>query len=140
MQYAAQPSANDQLIRDLTKALNGEFNAIRFYEHLAELAPNEEVRKRILEIRRDEMRHYQGYANTYMHLTGQHPSPQITEPLPKNFKSGVLAAFKDEQEAVEFYHRVARETHIPSISHQFRSNAFDEQNHAVWFLFYIHQY
>lgn len=140
MQYVTQPSTNDQLIRDVTNALNGEFNAIRVYEHLAQLAPNEEVRKRILEIRRDEMRHYQGYANTYMYLTGKQPSPKMTEPLPKNFKSGVLAAFKDEQDTVDFYNRVARETTIPFISHQFRSDASDEQNHAVWFLYYLHQY
>ena len=38
------------MVQDLAEALNGEFNAIRFYEHLAQLAPNEEVKKRILEI------------------------------------------------------------------------------------------
>ena len=140
MQYVAQQPTNNQLIVDLTNALNGEYNAIRFYEHLAQLAPNEEVRNRILEIRRDEMRHYQGYANTYMALTGHQPSPQITEALPTNFKSGILTAFKDEQEAAEFYYRVARETNIPYISNQFRSNASEEQNHAVWFLFFITQY
>ena len=134
MQYVAQPSANDQLITNLANAINGEYNAIRFYEKLAELAPNEEVRNRILEIRRDEMRHYQGFVYTYMYLTGQQPSPKISETLPTNFKSGILSAFKDEQEAVEFYHRVARETANPSISNQFRLNASDEQNHAVWFL------
>ena len=140
MQYVAQQPTNNQLIVDLTKAINGEYNAIRFYEHLAQLAPNEKVRNRILEIRRDEMRHYQGYADTYMYLTGHQPSPQITESLPTNFKSGIMTAFNDEQEAVEFYHRVARETNIPYISNQFRSNASDKQNHAVWFLFYITQY
>ena len=140
LQYVTHPSANDQLIRDVMKAVNGEFNAIRVYEHLAQLAPNEEVRKRILEIRRDEMRHYQGYVNTYMYLTGQQPSPKMTEPLPKNFKSGVLAAFKDEQETVEFYNRVAKETTIPFISHQFRSDASDEQTHAVWFLYFLNEY
>lgn len=67
-------------------------------------------------------------------------SPQINETLPQNFKSGILTAFKDEQEAVEFYHRVAREYNIPYISNQFSSNASDEQNHAVWFLFFINQY
>ena len=140
MQYGAQPHTNDKLILDLTNAINGEFNAIRFYEHLAQLAPNETVRNRILEIRRDEMRHYQGFSHTYIQLTGQQPSPKITEPLPTNFKSGISTAFKDEQEAVEFYHRVARESNIPYISNQFRSNASDEQNHAVWFLFFITQY
>lgn len=57
MQYAVQPTSNNQFIVDLVKAINGEYNAIRFYEHLAQLAPNEDVKNRILEIRKDEMRH-----------------------------------------------------------------------------------
>lgn len=140
MQYAIQPSSNDKLVLDLTNAINGEYNAIRFYEHLAQFAPNEEVRNRILEIRSDEMRHYQSFSYTYTFLTGQQPSPQVTETLPTDFKSGILTAFKDEQEAVDFYHRVSRENNIPYISNLFRSNASDEQNHAVWFLFYINKY
>lgn len=140
LQYFVQPTSNNKLILDLVKAINGEYNAIRFYEHLAQLAPNKEVKNRILEIRKDEMRHYQGFVYTYTYLTGQQPSPQINETLPQNFKSGILTAFKDEQEAVEFYHRVAREYNIPYISNQFSSNASDEQNHAVWFLFFINQY
>ena len=140
MQYSVQPAIHEKMVQDLAKAINGEFNAIRFYEHLAQLAPNEEVKKRILEIRKDEMRHLQGFSYMYRYLTGQQPSPQITEALPTDFKSGVITAFKDEQEAVEFYHQAARESAIPYISNQFRSNASDEQNHAVWFLFYIHTY
>ena len=48
---------------DLMKALNGEYSAICFYEQLAQLAPNDEARNRILEIRKDEMRHYRGFSH-----------------------------------------------------------------------------
>lgn len=140
MQYAVHPSSNNKLIMDLVKALNGEYNAIRFYEHLAKLAPNNDVRNRILEIRKDEIRHYHGFSYLYTCLTGLQPSPQITEPLATDFKSGVLTAFKDEQEAVDFYHRVARESYIPFISEEFRSNASDEQNHAVWYLYFMNHF
>jgi len=140
LQYTVQPTSNNRLILDLNKAINGEYNAIRYYEQLAKLAPNEEVKNRILEIQKDEIRHYQGFVYTYTYLTAQQPTLQINETLPQNFKSGILTAFKDEQEAVEFYHRVAREYNIPYISNQFSSNASDEQNHAVWFLFFINQY
>jgi len=140
LQNIVQPNSNNKLILDLVKAINGEYNAIRFYEHLAQLAPNEEVKNRILEIREDEIRHYKGFVYTYTYLTGQQPSPQITEPLPLDFKSGIVTAFRDEQEAVEFYHRVARESNTPYIMNQFSSNASDEQNHAVWYLFFINQY
>jgi rubrerythrin len=36
-----------------------------------------------------------------------------------------------------FYHQVARESNIPYINNQFHSNASDEQNHAVWFLYFM---
>ncbi|WP_336045966.1 ferritin-like domain-containing protein [Solibacillus ferritrahens] len=139
MQYVIQPSLNS-IVMNLTKALEGEYNAIRFYEHLAQLAPNDEIKKRILEIRKDEMRHYHGFSYIFTCLTGQQPSPRISEPLPTDLKQGIITAFHDEQEAVEFYHRVARETNIPYISHQFRSNAADEQNHAVWFLYFMNHH
>ena len=38
---------------DLMKAINGEFTVIHYYQHLANLAPNETIKKRILEIRAD---------------------------------------------------------------------------------------
>lgn len=139
MQYVLQPSPSN-IVMDLTKALNGEYNAICFYEKLAQLAPNDEIRNRILEIRKDEMRHYHGFSYIFTCLTGQQPSPQITEALPTDFKNGVITAFHDEQDAVDFYHQVARETNIPYISNQFSSNASDEQNHAVWFLFFMNHY
>lgn len=139
MQYVSQPLSGN-IVTDLTKALNGEYNAIHFYEHLARLAPNDEIRNRILEIRKDEMRHYHGFSYIFTCLTGQQPSPQITEALPTDFKNGVITAFHDEQDAVEFYHRVARETNIPYVSNEFRSNASDEQNHAVWFLYFMNHH
>lgn len=140
MQNHVYPMSNNSIVNNLAKAMNGEYNAIHFYEQLAKLAPNEEIKKRILEIRKDEMRHYQGFSYIYTRLTGQQYSPQLTEPLPTNFKSGVITAFKDEQEAVDFYHTAARESTIPYISEQFRLNAADEQNHAVWFLYFMNNF
>ena len=131
---------DQEFLNDLTKAINGEYNAIHFYEQLAELAPNDATKKRILEIRKDEMMHFQMFCSIYCYLTGQPYHPKLTEKPPNDFNSGVKSAFFDEQNTVEFYHQVARNTSIPYISHVFRTNAADEQNHAVWFLFYIHQY
>lgn len=44
MQYALQPTAST-IVMDVAKALNGEYNAIHFYEKLAQLAPNEDMKK-----------------------------------------------------------------------------------------------
>lgn len=137
MQNQVSFHAPFNFIQDLSNAINGEFTAIHFYDQLAKLAPNDETKSRILEIRKDEIRHFQGYSSLYTCLTGHQPSPQLVGALPTNFNNGLRAAFHDEQEAVEFYLRVARQWNNPFISDQFRANASDEQNHAVWFLYFM---
>ena len=135
MQYSV-PVVTHELVGNVMKAIQGEYNAIHFYEKLAALAPTDQIRKLILDIREDEMGHFRGFSYLYKCLTGQHFYPQVTEPMPTNFKSGVLTAFQDEQEASDFYLTVSREMYYdPSIREEFRYNAADEQRHAVWFLY-----
>lgn len=131
------PHSNSDLVNDLTKAINGEYHAIYCYEQLANQAPNEEVEKRILEIRKDEIRHYQAFSRIYTSLTGMRPAPKLTEQCPSDYQSGILASFKDEQETVDFYHEIARKVNDPFIKEQFQQAAADEQNHAVWFLYLL---
>jgi len=127
-----QPNAG--LIEDIAKAINGEYSAVTCYQQLAQLAPNEKTRHRILEIRKDEIRHFQMFSRIYMTLTGRQPQPQLTERCPTIYREGLRAAFQDEQETVDFYHEMADRAHHPFIKKQLRRAAFDEQNHAVWFL------
>ena len=135
MQHGALVSTHE-LVGNLMKAIQGEYNAIHFYEKLAMLAPNEEIRKLILAIREDEIGHFSAFSYIYTCLTGQQYSPQVTEPMPTNFQAGVLAAFRDEQEAAEFYSDVSRQIYNePYIRDVFHYNAADEQRHAVWFLY-----
>src|SRR5690606_23808359 len=135
--YTRQPSTNLQIVNDLIKALNGEYHAIHCYEHLANQAPNQEIKRQILEIRNDEIRHYHLFSSIYTSLTGKQPTPKLTEQCADNFPSGVLASFKDEQETVNFYHKIARETNDYFIKDSFQQAAADEQNHAVWFLYFM---
>lgn len=132
-----RPSTNIEIINDISKALNGEYRAIHCYEKLANLAPNAGIKKRILEIRSDEIRHYHTFAQIYYSITGSQPTPIITEPCAKDYKSGVLAAFIDEQETVDFYHKIARKYSDNNIKNAFTHASADEQNHAVWFLYYM---
>ncbi|MCY8209106.1 ferritin family protein [Bacillus subtilis] len=125
------------LIRNLQKAINGEFSAIQCYRKLAELAHSDEVRKQIEEIRRDEIRHLREFSTLYGSITGKHIMPKQTEECPDNFTRGLDAAFKDEQETVDFYLRAAEETSNLKAKGVFTRAARDEQNHAVWFLYYL---
>lgn len=138
--YAVQPSSNVELISDISKAINGEYSAIHCYKQLANQAPNAEIKEQILEIRNDEIRHYHAFSQIYTYLTGKQPSPQITEECPPGFRSGILAAFKDEQKTTDFYNEIARKTNQMYIKEQFREAALDEQNHAVWFMYFMNHH
>ncbi|MGE7765068.1 ferritin-like domain-containing protein [Peribacillus sp. NPDC096540] len=127
----------NQLLRQLEKAINGEYSAIQCYEKLAQLAPDEKQRKQIIEIREDEVKHFQSFAQIYTSLTGVQPQPKVTEPCPESYKAGLEFAIRDEQETVDFYLEVADGAADRSIRKAFRRAAADEQNHAVWFLYFL---
>ncbi len=133
--FPNQTSTYSDLLADLTKTINSEFTAIRCYEQLASIAPSQEAKNRILEIRKDEMRHFRMFSNIYFSLTGMPPAPQLAEQCPADFASGLISSFHDEQQAVDFYHEVAR--NYPLVREAYNQAAADEQNHAVWFLFFI---
>lgn len=128
---------DQKMIQDIATAINGEYSAISCYAQLAQAAPNQEERNQILEIRQDEINHFQAFSQIYTSLTGSQPTPQITEPCPKDYRMGLEAALKDEQETTDFYLDIADRATNPMIRRSFRRAAADEQNHAVWFLYYV---
>ncbi|KIL37900.1 hypothetical protein SD70_29940 [Gordoniibacillus kamchatkensis] len=130
----ASPDA--RLAADVAKAIDGEYSAIVCYAELAKLAPHDAQRTRILEIRRDEERHYQTLSRLYHSLTGSMHSPKLTETCPSEYIAGLQAALIDEQETVDQYHELADRGRTHAVREAFRRAAFDEQNHAVWFLYF----
>lgn len=128
------------VLNDLTKAMDGEHEAICFYEMLANMAPKASMKKKILEIRDDEIQHFHMFEHIYFCLTGCQYFPQTQPTYPKSFLHGIDKAFHDEQETVDFYHTVARKVQDPWISCAFSESASDEQNHAVWFLYFMQVY
>ncbi|MBH0345883.1 MULTISPECIES: ferritin-like domain-containing protein [Bacillus] len=128
---------NDKLIRDIEKAINGEFSAINCYAKLANMAPNAAERNQILEIRNDEIKHFHQFVQIYTNLTGQQPKPKITEECPNTYLQGLEFAIQDEQKTVDFYLEIADETSDAHLKELLRRIAADEQNHAVWFLYYF---
>jgi len=132
------PMLNDtQLVNDIQKAINAEYSAVACYEKLAKMAPTEDEKNRILEIQKDEIRHLEEFSKIYSNLTGRNPSYQIIEDCPDNYRAGIEFAFKDEQEAVDSYLEIADKANDLMIKERFRRSAADEQNHAVWFLYFF---
>lgn len=126
-----------QLVKDIQKAINAEYSAVSCYKKLAKMASTKDERNRILEIQKDEERHLDEFSKIYSNLTGKKPSYQIVEECPDKYKAGIEFAFKDEQEAVDFYLDIADKAKDPMVKERFRRAAADEQNHAVWFLSFL---
>jgi rubrerythrin len=125
------------LINDIQKAINGEYGAIECYDKLSKMAKTQVEKDQILEIRQDEIRHFEEFSRIYRDLTGRQPVAEIIEKCPDQYKEGVEFAFRDEQETVDFYLDIADKSQNPVIKETFRRAAADEQNHAVWFLYFL---
>ncbi len=128
---------NQQLIHDVERALNGEYSAIQCYKVLIDQADSNEEKEQIREIRNDEKEHYRQFSQIYLKLTGFQPSPKQIEECPNSYRKGLQAAFKDEQRTTDFYLDIAGQATEPYIKSTFHRAAADEQNHAVWFLYYL---
>ncbi|AEH48977.1 rubrerythrin family protein [Parageobacillus thermoglucosidasius] len=135
--YNVMYRQSKKLLNDIERAINGEYSAIQCYANLANLALTEKERKQILEIRQDEMRHFQQFARIYASLTGRQPQPKMMEACPDAYLEGLEFALQDEQKTVDFYLDIAAETSNQYIKEAFRRAAADEQNHAVWFLYFF---
>lgn len=127
---------SQKLVSDVEKAINGEYSAIHCYAKIAQMARNEQERNRILEIRQDEIRHFQQFEQIYLNLTGRRPQPKITEECPNIYLHGLEFAINDEQKTVDFYMEIADDVTDTHVKEVFRRAATDEQNHAVWFLYF----
>jgi len=128
---------SQQFVSDMEKAINGEYSAIDCYARLANLAPNNKIREQILEIRQDEIKHFQQFVQIFQRMTGRQAQPKIVEECPSIYRNGLEFALQDEQKTVDFYLEIADMATDPYIKEVFRRTAADEQNHAVWFLYYF---
>ncbi|WP_082883796.1 MULTISPECIES: ferritin-like domain-containing protein [Bacillaceae] len=136
-EYQRQMNQNALLAKEIAKAIDGEYSAINCYEVLAKQAPTQEQREKILEIQKDERRHYEEFSQIYLSLTGRQHKPKQIEECPSTYEKGLNAAFKDEQETVDFYLDISDKATNAYIKRIFKRAAADEQNHAVWFLYYL---
>lgn len=135
--YSFQPEEmlyrQQQLLKDIEKAVNDEFQAVQFYTRLAELAPHQNDRTTILAVRQDEIKHFYRFSNDYFELSGQYPQISLQVPLPGNYRSGVQESIKEEQDTVPFYQSIASQITNPRIKGHFLRAANDEQRHAQIF-------
>lgn len=136
MRYA---EADEALASEIERAVQGEYHAITCYKQLMELAPSAAERSQIGEIIADEQRHAQQFSKMFTVITNRQPTLRQIEECPKTYRAGVEAALIDEQKTVDFYRDLAERTVSPPMREMVLRAAADEQNHAVWFLYFLHR-
>ncbi|WP_246258689.1 ferritin-like domain-containing protein [Kroppenstedtia pulmonis] len=72
--YSVQ--AESHIIADVAQSIQGQYEAIHYYSKLGTLAPDEQDREQILEIREDEIKHDYTFRQLYRSLTGKEPRVQ----------------------------------------------------------------
>jgi rubrerythrin len=128
-----QRQQQKQLLKEITKAVNDEFQAIHYYTRLAEIAPNKQARQAILGIRQDEIKHFHWFAKGYLDISRKYPRITLGVSLPSSYKRGVRVSIKDEQETVPFYQSLASKIHDQQLKERFSKAAEDEYRHAQIF-------
>jgi len=121
----------NKFIMDLQTAINGESEAIEFYNKLLEIAPCEEARDFIRHIRDDEMKHYRMFTQLYISLCGRPPVVMEPQVRVTEFCRDVKKAVKDELEAAELYRSMLLSTTNMRIRDIMFETMTDEMEHAT---------
>lgn len=120
-----------QFIHDLQQALQGELEAIYYYQALLDLAPARD-REDIRHVREDEERHARTLSQLYFDLTGRPPVTfPVEAPELPSYLEGLREAVGDELDASEQY----RDLYLSTYNNRIRDKIFaimsDEQEHAT---------
>jgi rubrerythrin len=122
-----------QLLVDMAKAVNDEFQAVQYYTKLADLAPNQQYRQAILGIRQDEIRHFYQFSRAYNRLSGNYSPLSLRVQLPSSFAVGVRDSYQEESDTVPFYRNIASQVSNQQMKRHFLRAAEDENRHAQYF-------
>ncbi|BAB04753.1 ferritin family protein [Halalkalibacterium halodurans] len=125
------------IMRDLMTAIDGEHRAIQCYQQMAQHAPTKKEQQQIEEIITDEQRHLRTFSALYQQITEKQHEPTTDQKISHNYEKALAFAVEEEQKTVDFYLEVADHAPNLQIREAFQRAAKDEQNHAVWFLYFL---
>jgi rubrerythrin len=118
----------------LTRAVNDEASAIKFYEVLEGMAPGR-YRDFVTHAKEDEMVHLHLLRRLYRRLTGHTPAVHAAATEFSTYKEGIQLAFRNELEAAELYRDMYLSTKVPKIRDVLFKIMTDEMEHAQRFSF-----
>lgn len=136
--WTAAPYANPtytygELLSRIGDAVNGEYNAIRKYGRLAELAPTQDVKDILEMIQSQESMHLHHFSSIYAYLTRGRKAPITDALLPENFQGGIEESIQDELRDSRFYQDTSLYSGSRHIQWTLLAASHDEARHATWF-------
>lgn len=129
--------SKENVITRIQSLINEKEQTIERYEQLTTIAPNDEIKDGIIKILFDEKRHLGQLQEMHENLTGKRFVSTPGKNFPKTFRQGLISAFKSELESAQNFMDLAGKVDDEFIKDLFKRVAFDEQNHALWFHFYL---
>jgi rubrerythrin len=124
----------DTFMSQLTRAINDQASAVKFYDVLEEMAPKQ-YRDFVTHAKNDEMVHVRLFSKLYRRLTGYDPSVQVQATQFSSYQEGLEIAFRSELEAAETYRDMYLNTRVPKIRDVLFKTMTDEMEHAQRFNF-----
>ncbi|MDG5789676.1 ferritin-like domain-containing protein [Evansella sp. AB-P1] len=134
--YYASSGENRELLSHLITVINEEYTSIYLYKQMEKNAPTIKQKEVIKEIRQDEIRHFNQFSELYYSIKGEKYEPELLRKCPSNYLESLRDAFIDEQSATDFYLALSDQSFHPQINQMFQRASADEQNHAIWLLYF----
>ena len=120
----------------LLHAMQGELDAISFYQQLMKMTSDQQDISLITDIHNDEVKHFKLFHNLYRQLYGvDAPTIRPREPNIVSFREGVKQAILDELESYELYYEIYLSSTNPTVRNIFFEAMADENEHAAKFNF-----
>ncbi len=126
-----------ELLDQVAQSVNREFQTIRRYSRMMELAPTPALHALVRDIRRDEKKHFHRFSSIYSAWTGGQQVPLHKNRVPATFADGVTESIAAEEDDAHFYRTVADSTNIPYIQRSFLDASYDERRHVNWFRYML---
>ncbi|GAE24933.1 mannose-6-phosphate isomerase [Halalkalibacter wakoensis JCM 9140] len=100
----------NQQLEQIFSSIQREASAINLYRQLANVAPNQQHKKDILQALEVRKAHLKQFTNLYMYFCGRQPEYRVNNIPILGYYEGLQSAYKGEVEDYEEYHRYYSQT------------------------------
>lgn len=132
-------SQEDIVIKALVEAVYTEKEAITLLNQLTVLAPSHKEHNQLTIMKQEESRHLHQFTNAYYELTSHYPVVNDKDNCSILYRQGIQQLIEAKQNNVSFYLDGGDwlNEQDPILAQVFRRAAADEQQHAIWLVYFL---